>query len=450
MRQNGKTELLFPAMTHRAIGFGEGQILKYTAQNGYEARNKWLKIHLKRLLASPLSQLFTYRKGLNNEVMLFSNGSEWSPFSPTGKVAGDTLHMACIDEAWSRPDSVTELGIRPAMLTAGPVKQLWRASMVPGQSRLKKENKGRGVDPKYLRAAMRRGRAMVQAGVTRGTAYLEFGAPAGSDPADPATWWLCMPALGHTITEASVQADFDAPGTDLIDFEAEYLSWWPAETIPGWQTIKERTWRGLFDEFSSAEGLVAVAADCTDDRTLGYIGICGRRWDGDYHVEIIEPGQNIELGTLGVEWMYKRLREVIDKWEPLAIVIDPKGPANFLIPLLKRDGFKVHPDGPLMTPNINQVEAACGLLYDATGQEVPEFVPEDGADPPTRLHHIGQAELNRAVAGVRKLSSPTTGTFRWARVASAANTSPLQCVTLALLGYEVNKGDDYDVMKSVG
>lgn len=445
MRQQGKTELTFPLMVHRATGFRTPQEIRYIAQTGYQSRQKWEDIHLKRLDESPFKRLYRARKGLNREMMLWTNGSAWGPASPTGKASGtgDSLDLGVIDEAWSRPDGKTELGLRPAMLTRAN-KQLWRVSMVPGptRARLADPKRQQPLDSAYLRAAMRRGQAAVRNGVTRGMCYFEFGAADGLDAGDPATWWSCMPALGHTIGEEAIASDYNA--LDLVDFEAEYLSRWPDDHVPTWTTIKEPTWRALRNVRSTAHRAVAVAADCTEDRTLGYLGVAGRTFDGNMHVEVIEPGYLIPLGTVGVEWMYDRLVAVIDKQEPIAIVVDPKGPANFLIPLLKRDGFEV------ITPNIGQVEGACGRFFDATGQEVHEYDPETDDAPPMRLSHIGQPELDRAVAAMRKLSSPTTGTFRWARVASVGNVSPLYVVTLAMHGYEVKALEDYDVLDSVG
>jgi hypothetical protein len=50
----------------------------------------------------------------------------------------------------------------------------------------------------YLRGKVERGRR----GPGSTVAYFEWSAPTGSDPGDPQTWWGCMPALGHTMTEA--------------------------------------------------------------------------------------------------------------------------------------------------------------------------------------------------------------------------------------------------------
>lgn len=433
MRQQGKTEFLFPLMTHRATGFGDAQQIRYTTQTGYEARKKWEDIHVERLEHSPLKPLFRTRKQLNREAIIWSNGSHWSPQSPTGKLAGDTLDLGVIDEGWSRVDDRVELGWRPAMLTR-PGRQLWVCSMVPGATRAK------NTDSAYLREKMRMGRAMVAAGMTRGTCYIEFGADEGQDPADPATWWGCMPALGRTIQPEAVASDYEA--LDLVDFEAEYLSWWPMDHIPVWTTITERTWIGLRDRSSKVQGRVALALDANKERTAGFMGIAGRRFDNDYHVEIVEPGHRVPLGTLGLEWMLESALEFVDRHDPLAVVIDPKSAAASLIPLLRNRDVEV------MTPNTLEIAGACARFFDATGQEVPKAL--DGEPDAPRVRHIGQAEVNRAVAGARKLASPTDGTFRWARVGSTTNISPLYCVTLAMHGFELKQYEDYDVLDSVG
>ena len=135
MRQNGKTEILLPVMTHRCTGFdslGQQRIL-YTTQTGFEARKKWEDIHKARLERSPFKSLFTTRKRLNAEAFLWVNGSMWSPGSGTAKTGGtgDTLDLGIIDEGWAA-DAKRELAMRPAMMTRLS-KQLWICSMVPGR-----------------------------------------------------------------------------------------------------------------------------------------------------------------------------------------------------------------------------------------------------------------------------------------------------------------------------
>jgi phage terminase large subunit-like protein len=435
MRQNGKTELLLPLMTHRATGWGDNQRILYTTQTSAKAREKWEDIHVKRLKESPLSPMFETRLRLNQEAMMWANGSMWSPGSATAKTGGtgDTLNLGIIDEAWSRPDNRTEVGMRPAMLTQ-PNRQMWVCSMVPGASRAS------GIDSMYLRQKMRAGRRLVEQGSTSGIAYFEWSAEAGLDPADPATWWSCMPALGHTITEANVRADFES--MDLIDFCAEYLGWWPQEHKPTWQFIKEVTWAGLKDEDSQIDGRVAFGVDISPDRRHASIGVAGKRADGDWHVEVIEPGGRIPADTTDLDWVIPRLRELVDEHDPISVCLDSKSPGRSVWTPLKT-GL---PQGTIIDmPNGLEVAAACSRFFDATGQ----MASDDDGQYARRVRHINQRSLNAAIAVASKMTSPTNGTFVYARTGGAGNLTPLYAVTLAMHGYEMNAEIGYDILASV-
>lgn len=441
MRQNGKTELLLPLMTHRATGWDKAQRILYTTQTAAKAREKWEDIHVKRLQESPLAPMFQTRLRLNAEAMIWSNGSMWSPGAATAKTGGtgDTLNLGVIDEAWSRPDARTEVGMRPAMLTQ-PDRQLWLCSMVPGASRAS------GNESVYLRQKMRAGRRLVERGNTSGIAYFEYSAEAGLDPGDPKTWWSCMPALGsadevaartRTITEKNVRADFES--MDIIDFCAEYLGWWPQEQRATWQFIKESTWAALRDEGSTLGSAIAIGVDIDPDRKYAAIGVAGKRDDGDWHVEVVEPGGRIPLDTPNLDWLQPRLMELIDVHQPLAVVIDAKSHARSLLTPLAAAGVTVE------APNGLEVAAACSRFFDATGQAGDD---PNGSDP-VRVRHLGQRSLDSAIAAARKLTSPTNATFVYARTGGGANLSPLYAVTLAMHGYEMNAPEDYNVLESV-
>lgn len=432
MRQNGKTELLLPLMTHRATGWGDNQRILYTTQTASKAREKWEDIHVKRLQESPLVGMFSTRLRLNQEAMIWDNGSMWSPGAATAKTGGtgDTLNLGVIDEAWSRPDNRTEVGMRPAMLTQAN-RQLWVCSMVPGASRAGNN------DSMYLRQKMSVGRKLVEQGSNSGIAYFEWSAEEGLDPGDPATWWSCMPALGHTITEANVRADYES--MDLIDFCAEYLGWWPQENKPRWQFVKEPTWASLRDPHSQIEGRLALGVDIDPMRRHASIGVAGKRADGDWHVEVIEPGGRIPADVRDIDWLVPRLKELYDTHDPLAVVVDGKSPARSVVTPLAAEGYTID------LPNGLEVAGACSRFYDATGQVGGTH--DDRTVP--RIRHIGQRSLDNAVSVASKLTSPSNGTFVYQRTGGTGNLTPLYAITLAMHGYEMNAELDYDVLASV-
>ncbi|NED57842.1 hypothetical protein G3I24_44015 [Micromonospora aurantiaca] len=447
----GKTELLLPVMAHRCVGFGDPltrwirqhlghvvpepgpQTVVYTAQTADDARKKWRDVHVARLEKSAYGKQFTARLRLNAEAMIWRNGSRWSPASTTGKTAGtgDSIDVPVIDEAWSRPDSRTELGMRPASMTR-PWRQMWVMSMIPGLSRALP-----GTWP-YLAHKRQVGRARVAAGMTSGTAFFDFSAAPGLDPGDPQTWWSCMPGLGHTVPEKAIREDFEA--MDLVDFCAEYLGWEPMVTTPKWRLIRKETWENLHDPASTVHGRPALAVEMARDRSRGVIGVAGRRTDRHWHVAIAEPGYQVAAGVTGVEWMMPRLLELIDEADAVAVVIDPRRPANSLIAPLRNRGVTV------LTPNQQEVAAACGRFYDATGEDAD--ASDDAPADPTRLFHLGQAPVARALGAAVKLDVGE-GAFTIVKRGSGDELIDLYAVILAMHGHEVMDPGDYDIADSV-
>ncbi|WP_422751352.1 hypothetical protein [Micromonospora sp. WMMD1219] len=447
----GKTELLLPMMAHRCVGFGDPltrwirqhlghvvpepgpQSVVYTAQTADDARKKWRDVHVARLEKSVYGRQFTARLRQNAEAMIWRNGSRWSPASTTGKTAGtgDSIDVPVIDEAWSRPDSRTELGMRPASMTR-PWRQMWVMSMIPGLSRALP-----GTWP-YLAHKRRVGRARVVAGMTSGTAFFDFSAAPGLDPGDPQTWWSCMPGLGHTVPEKAIREDYEA--MDLVDFSAEYLGWEPMVTTPKWRLIREETWENRHDPTSAVQGRPALAVEMARDRSRGVIGVAGRRADRHWHVAVAEPGYQVPAGVTGVEWMLPRVLELVDEADAVAVVIDPRRPANSLIAPLRNREVTV------LTPNQQEVAAACGRFYDATGEDAD--ATDDAPADPTRLFHLGQASVARALGAAVKLDVGE-GAFTIVKRGSGDELIDLYALILAMHGHEVMDPGDYDIGDSV-
>lgn len=454
---SGKSELLFPVMTHRCTGFDAAlaawsretfgrsvwevpdpgpQTVLYTAQTADKAQEKWRDIHRPRLEKSAYRGEYYARLKQNQEAFVWDNGSMWAPGSATGKTAGtgDSVDMPVIDEAWSHTKR-TELGLRPAMMTR-PWRQMWITSMVPGLSRLREAN----ASWSYLQNKRELGRAKVTAGVRSGTAFFDFAAPDGLDPGDPATWYTCMAGIGYTVTEKTVAEDFDA--MDLVDFCAEYLGWAPLDSTPRWSLIREQTWTGLHDPTSEVAGQPALAVEMAEDRSRGVIGVSGIRSDANWHVAIAEPGYLVPEGTSGVEWMLARVIDLYDEAEASCVVIDPRRPAGSLIVPLRNRGIKV------ITPNQPEIAAACGRFYDATGEQAATEDADDERADPRRVFHLGQPRLARALGVARKLELAAGG-FIIVRKGTAGELIDLYAVILAMHGAEVMDPGDYDIGESV-
>lgn len=455
----GKTELLLPAMTHRCTAFSDAlskwvraelgrdvqdpgkQRVLYTAQRAEDARAKWADVHLGRLMESPFKSKIHVRKRLAAEQMTFPNGSTWVPGAATKRAGGtgDTLDMAIIDEAWSREDSGTELGLRPAMMTR-PWSQMWVTSMIPGISRAMP-----GKWP-YLHAKRQNGRARVQANNRSGTAYFEFSAPPGADPGAESTWWSCLPGLGHTVQVSRIRSDFErmAAAGDLIDFCAEYLGWVPEAGAAKWAVVSEATWRAL--EIAPTRGAyvdpVAFGVDATPDQSAASIGMSAKTLMGDTFVELIERKP-------GLSWTVPALVKLALENGPCAIGIAAHGPAAPIIEPLRRALLEANADCPIIDMQGPEVSRACRQFYLETG-EVGEVADEPDFDVNRRIVHIGQAELDASLAGAAKYTF--SDEWRWQRTGEGGDASPLYSVTLARAAGERVEwlGGSYDIADSLG
>lgn len=456
----GKSEALMPVMVHRCTGFGPElaaysrrefgvdvpdpgpQKVMYTAQRAEDARQKWRDVHIERIKKSPLRAMWSGppRLRLAAEAMFWRNGSVWVPGSTTGKSAGtgDTLDLGVIDEMWAQEDGRTEIGMRPTMLTR-PWRQLWRASMVPGISRVPPEKWA------YMRQKMTAGRARVDADVRHKNAYFEWSLAGDQEPGDEDGWWTCMPALGYTVPVENVRSDYHS--LDLVDFCAEYLGWWPTGALPLWGTVSEQTWRDLFHGGEYQEP-IAIGADATPELTAASIGMAAQCSDGgDVHLELIDR-------RAGVNWVIEAILSLCRSQPVCGVGIDRNGPLAGIVRPLTRAAEEQNLDvtivgGSGQGLNSAEVSAACSQIYNETGEHDDDD-PKAPAPTLRRVHHIGQGELDAAVAGAIKHYHGDR--WRWDRVGSAVDVSPLYAVTLARAAGEAEEwiGGAYDVRKSLG
>ncbi|MEU4578942.1 terminase family protein [Nonomuraea sp. NPDC023979] len=396
-RQSGKTTLLLAKMVHRALGFKDGrQRILYAAQTRGAARLKWEDEHVATLEASRYRKLFTVRRQLGQEAIRWRNGSRHGITSNTEKAAhGETLDEGVIDEAFAQEDNRVEQAFKPAMITRPQ----------PQQGVVSTAGTHKSV---YLREKVDAGRERCEAGAMDTVAYFEWSAPDDADPADPATWAACMPALGHTIGVHAIRADFES--MKLAEYRRAYLNQWPDTTPDQWLVIPEDKWRLLADEQSELVGRVAMAIHVAMDRSWAAIAVAGRRPDGLLHIEIIDY-------RLGTKWVPERARQLRERWNPCAWVVDAGGPAGSLIADLEAKGLDI------TKPSARDVAAAYGQFIDAVA-------PTEG-DP--TLRYIPHPALDVAVAGAATRSLTTAKA--WDALAATTEISPLIAVTNAAWGF---------------
>lgn len=226
-RQQGKSVGILSLMVARGIDV-PGTMISYSAQTRLAGRRRMLDVWYPRIRRSPLRKLIDLRRAFGSEAFVFGNGSMIMLASGTeASDHGDTLDLAVIDEAWAQRNDTIEQAVKPAMMTR-EAAQLWVVSTAGNEQ------------SSYFRGKVEDGRAMAELGITDTAAYIGYSAPDDADPADPATWRRCMPALGRTVTEETVHADFQTMA--LPEFRRAYLCQWPEVAKPGWGVIGEDTW----------------------------------------------------------------------------------------------------------------------------------------------------------------------------------------------------------------
>jgi hypothetical protein len=191
------------------------------------ARQRWEDEFWEKISGSDLARMARIRKSNGNEAILFpGKRSRMGITANTEKAGhGPPLDLGFIDEAFAHEDDRLEQAFSPAMLTR-KMAQLWWASAGGTTKSVwlnKKREKGRELI-EALFAAL----AQDAAAARPRAAYFEWFAPEDMDRADPATWRATLPALGYTVTEATIAAELEKmdaggvrPGVPEPDAEAD-------------------------------------------------------------------------------------------------------------------------------------------------------------------------------------------------------------------------------------
>ena len=395
-RQSGKSTLFRALSVHRCFAdWGGPQTVRYTAQTLAAAREKWREDFLEALDESDLRHAYETRLANGSEGMKWANGSHFGLMATMKKSGhGSTIDLALIDEAFAQIDGRLEQAARPAMSTRDSA-QMWITSTA-GES---------PAESPYLWRKVEAGRERVRDGKTDSVAYFEWSDDTG-DPADPATWRATMPALGHTVSESVIRADFEA--MEIAEFCRAYLCRWGVGSVDG--PIPLPAWDALGVSEGELVGSVTLGVDVSPDRGRASIVAVADGGDGRPFVEVVENRQ-------GVGWLVPRLGALVAKHDVSAVVLDRRSQAGSLIDDITAAEL------PLVAADTRELITACGRFYDR--------VTTGG------LAHLGQPELASAVAGAKR----RTVADAWAlsRKSSAVDISPLVAAVLGLWCFETGQ-----------
>lgn len=236
-------------------------------------------------------------------------------------------------------------------------------------------------------------------------AYFEWSADDSAVSSDVDAWYQANPGLGVRIAEEYV-AETEFRGMDDERFRRERLGVWAR--VGDEHGLSGAQWGRQLDGLSTPGEKVCFGLDVSPSRDSASITVVSERADGRVHVELIEH-------RVGTDWVVARARELQERWEPRAFVVDAGSAAGALVGELVRARVRV------LQVTGREYWQACGLLYDAFQAGM--------------LAHIGQEPLDEAVGNV-KIKPKGDSLFTWARIDPVVPIGPWVAATLAFAGWD--------------
>lgn len=354
----------------------------------------------------------------------------------TGSGRGFSGDLNIWDEAQHLSDASVD-ALMPTM-SARPNPQLWYAGSAPDKD----------LAPCDQIARVRE-RALEGGDRARRLAYFEWsadlctdlcapGCTEHDDPGDAVTWAKTNPGLGIRITPEHVATEHASMSRKGFARERLSVGNYPV-TGGGWEVISAAAWSATEDTGSQPVDPVAFAVDVTPDRSMACIAICGVREDGLSHLEVVEHAP-------GTGWVVDRVIELVERWRPCAVAVDPGGPAGSLVDALEAESVAdifERAGTELAKPRARDVAGACGALFDAVVR--PPDAEEGWA---AQIRHIPHAGLSAALSGASK--RPLGDAWAWDRRGVSVDISPLVAVTLARWA-QLKHGQEssYDLLGSI-
>jgi len=424
-RQGGKTTFLMSFKSHRALDCQEPQLTQFAAQDGIEAKKRWLaqaKLIKKSALGSrlvPGSPTTTNGK----EVFEWDNGSTEIPLSGSeGSGHGDTVNLGLITEAWAHKDSRYTDTIQPAM-NADPSAQLLAESTAGTATSL------------YWNAQIPELRARMDADpreLTQGRiALFDWSFADDDDISSPDTWRRRIPQLG----------------TPLLRFEEVQHAWRNATTPKKIRAFK-RGYGNLPDMGAGEEGSVfgddawlnsgtdssivgarAFTLDIAPDRSWSSVAWGGLNERNVMQAELVKH----ERSTHWVLPFFGDLFARNPRAPRRVYVVSVGGQAALMAPQFDKADIEM-----IVLPRA-EYAAACAQYFDGITEET-------GA---TIVHRRrGQLDLDVAVGGA---AWSTTQPRVWDPGKSLTVISPLVATSIAPWAFnlEVERTSAYDVESSV-
>ncbi|HEY9416828.1 MAG TPA: hypothetical protein VIQ30_18890 [Pseudonocardia sp.] len=407
-RRGGKSALQQAVFVHR-LAAGMKRKLWMSAQNGEKALELWAEV-VDVLDASEFAgKCRAYTTTGRERLVWLPTRSELKPFAPNGDLLhSKAIDLLSLDELWYH-DAPTALkmkaGYRPTFLTTNA--QAWFISTAGTR------------ESTWLNQERASGRAGVEAGANRGTAYFEWsvpskihGTPVKELPVDELVKLILSahPAYGtHPLVppeklERFIREDLEDEDIGLAGVLRAYGNITAASTaerlIPESVVLASTTLDRI-----PVDVVPGVAFDIDPDRRAATIAAACRLPDGRGLMEIVEHG-------LGTRWTAAAVIGVLEKQGLKRVTANNAGPARDVADEIERAGFEVQ------RVSAADYAAACVRVND-----------ELKAKPDPTVQHYGQKDLVDAMG--EQLTRRRLGAS-WAFDTDGEPVTPLTAGTLAL------------------
>lgn len=412
-RQQGKGGIIEAIELGGLFLFGE-QLILHSAHEYKTAQEAFLRI---KALIDGCADLTRYVKAIREangeqQIILMSGARLRFVARSKGSGRGFSGQRNILDEAYAL--TRTQLAALLPTMSAQPNPQLNQFSTVPDPDTMP------DPDEAVLPSIHARALEAVRTGDAGTLAYHDWSMRPGEDPADPEVWYACNPALGIRIAEDYVRAELAALGPQK--FSTERLGLWPDPAGAQWSVIPYADWAAAKLPDAPRPDAVAFAVTLSTDRRWATIAAAGPIGDGLLLVHVADRRE-------GTGWVVERLRELVARWKPVAVVIDKGSPASSIATEAEEAGIELT---PIQT---RDVAAAAGAFYDGVaGRPAPD--PETGLPgrDPRIVRHRDQPDLTAAVAGAVKRS--LTSQWAWDQMAASVDITPVIACSNALWGYQ--------------
>lgn len=429
-RQNGKGEVLV-AIELAFIYLFDAKLVIHTAHEFKTSQEAFLRI--KTIIeTTPALLAQVKRRGKRIVGIRTANGEEGIELQSgarlrflarsKGSGRGFTADLIILDEAYDLPEET--LAAIMATLTAVPNPLIIYTSSAALDS------------SEVLRRIMARGRREDDRPQDKNLAYREYSADPKADFDDPEVWRLANPATESGRVTLAKLAKLRAATPSDAKFGREHLG--ILDESAGSRVIDGERWSSLADEDSMVwggvpghiqRGRVAIAIDVNFDGSISSVALVGRqairkggRWQSGPKLQ----GEVIRRDA-GTGWVVDYVKGLIERWGPVAVVLDPKGSPGKLVPRFEAESIEIE------KISYSEHVQACGLFEELIMGPIDDRGRHD-PDAPKLFVHLDDVYLNDAVEAGKKRTPGEAGEWLWHR-RDTTDISPLVALTLAVFAF---------------